>query len=133
MFENVPNFTNTSLNNNNSNKSLDEIRADLEEKYLENDIMSYEIKQKLIDGELARIADHIFKYQDIDLKSLTEGELKEAIAEAANATGEAIEGTVAGSGQGLNPSTGPQFGAGENDPNSATCKGCKYIDPEGED
>ena len=108
---------NTSLNNNYSNKSIDEIRADLEKKYLENDNMSDEVKQKLIDGELARIADHIFKYQDIDLKSLTEGELKEAIAEAANATGEAIEGTVAGSGMGLNPSTGPTFGPGQNDPN----------------
>ena len=116
-----------------SNKSLDDIKADLEKKYLENDNMSDEIKQKLIDGELERISGHIFKHQDIDLKSLTEGELKEAIAEAANATGEAIEGTVAGSGLGLNPSTGPQFGAGENDPNAGTCLGCKYIDPEGED
>ena len=109
--------SNSSDNINFSNKSLDEIKADLEKQYLENDNMTDEIKQKLMDGELARIADHIFKYQDIDLKSLTENELKEAIAEAANATGEAIEGTVAGSGQGLNPSTGPQFGPGENDPN----------------
>jgi len=115
-----------------SNKSLDEIKADLEKKYLENDDIIDDVKQKLIDGELARIADHIFKYQDFDLKSLTEGELKEAIAEAANATGEAIEGTVAGSGQGLNPSTGPRFGGGENDPDAATCKGCKYVDPEGD-
>jgi hypothetical protein len=132
FFKDEPTLKNTSLNNNYSNKSIDEIRADLEKKYLENDNMSEEVKQKLIDGELARIADHIFKYQDIDLKSLTEGELKEAIAEAANATGEAIEGTVAGSGQGLNPSTGPTFGAGENDPNAATCLGCKQIDPEGD-
>jgi hypothetical protein len=115
-----------------SNKSLDEIKADLEKKYLENDDIIDDVKQKLIDGELARIADHIFKYQDFDLKSLTEGELKEAIAEAANATGEAIEGTVAGSGQGLNPSTGPRFGGGENDPDAATCLGCKYVDPEGD-
>ena len=115
-----------------SNKSLDEIKADLEKKYLENDDIIDDVKQKLIDGELARIADHIFKYQDFDLKSLTEGELKEAIAEAANATGEAIEGTVAGSGQGLNPSTGPRFGGGENDPDAATCIGCKYVDPEGD-
>ena len=115
-----------------SNKSLEDIKADLEKKYLENDDIIDDVKQKLIDGELARIADHIFKYQDFDLKSLTEGELKEAIAEAANATGEAIEGTVAGSGQGLNPSTGPRFGGGENDPDAATCKGCKYVDPEGD-
>ena len=115
-----------------SNKSLDEIKADLEKKYLENDDIIDDVKQKLIDGELARIADHIFKYQDFDLKSLAEEELKEAIAEAANATGEAIEGTVAGSGQGLNPSTGPRFGGGENDPDAATCKGCKYVDPEGD-
>ena len=47
LFEKVPNLTNTSLNNNYSNKSLDEIRADLEEKYLENDNMSDEIKQKM--------------------------------------------------------------------------------------
>ena len=114
-----------------SNKSLEDIKADLEKKYLENDDIIYDVKQKLIDGELARIADHIFKYQDFDLKSLEE-ELKEAIAEAANATGEAIEGTVAGSGQGLNPSTGPRFGGGENDPDAATCKGCKYVDPEGD-
>ena len=115
-----------------SNKSLDEIKADLEKKYLENDDIIDDVKQKLIDGELARIADHIFKYQDFDLKSLAEEELKEAIAETANATGEAIEGTVAGSGQGLNPSTGPRFGGGENDPDAATCKGCKYVDPEGD-
>ena len=115
-----------------SNKSLEDIKADLEKKYLENDDIIDDVKQKLIDGELARIADHIFKYQDFDLKSLTEGELKEAIAEAANATGEAIEGTVAGSGQGLNPSTGPRFGGGENDPDAATCLGCKYVDPEGD-
>jgi hypothetical protein len=115
-----------------SNKSLEDIKADLEKKYLENDDIIDDVKQKLIDGELARIADHIFKYQDFDLKSLAEGELKEAIAEAANATGEAIEGTVAGSGQGLNPSTGPRFGGGENDPDAATCKGCKYVDPEGD-
>ena len=115
-----------------SNKSLDEIKADLEKKYLENDDIIDDVKQKLIDGELARIADHIFKYQDFDLKSLAEEELKEAIAEAANATGEAIEGTVAGSGQGLNPSTGPRFGGGENDPDAATCLGCKYVDPEGD-
>ena len=95
--------------------------------------MSEEVKQKLIDGELSRISEHIFKYQDMDLKSLSEGELKEAIAEAANATGEAIEGTVAGSGLGLNPSTGPTFGPGQNDPNAGTCLGCKNIDPEGED
>ena len=132
-FQKLPNLKNTSLNNNNSNKSLDEIRADLEEKYLENDNMSEEVKQKLIDGELSRISEHIFKYQDMDLKSLSEGELKEAIAEAANATGEAIEGTVAGSGLGLNPSTGPTFGPGQNDPNAGTCLGCKNIDPEGED
>ena len=104
LFKDEPTLKNTSLDNNYSNKSLDEIKFDLEKKYLENGNMSEEVKQKLIDGELARIADHIFKYQDIDLKSLTEGELKEAIAEAANATGEAIEGTVAGSGLGLNPS-----------------------------
>jgi len=115
-----------------SNKSLEDIKADLEKKYLENDDIIDDVKQKLIDGELARIADHIFKYQDFDLKSLAEEELKEAIAEAANATGEAIEGTVAGSGQGLNPSTGPRFGGGENDPDAATCKGCKYVDPEGD-
>ena len=117
LFKDEPTLKNTSLDNNYSNKSLDEIKSDLEKKYLENGNMSEEVKQKLIDGELARIADHIFKYQDIDLKSLTEGELKEAIAEAANATGEAIEGTVAGSGLGLNPSTGPTFGPGQNDPN----------------
>ena len=115
-----------------SNKSLEDIKADLEKKYLENDDIIDDVKQKLIDGELARIADHIFKYQDFDLKSLAEEELKEAIAEAANATGEAIEGTVAGSGQGLNPSTGPRFGGGENDPDAATCLGCKYVDPEGD-
>ena len=115
-----------------SNKSLEDIKADLEKKYLENDDIIDDVKQKLIDGELARIADHIFKYQDFDLKSLAEEELKEAIAETANATGEAIEGTVAGSGQGLNPSTGPRFGGGENDPDAATCKGCKYVDPEGD-
>ena len=115
-----------------SNKSLDEIKADLEKKYLENDDIIDDVKQKLIDGELAKIAEHIFKYQDFDLKSLAEEELKEAIAEAANATGEAIEGTVAGSGQGLNPSTGPRFGGGENDPDAATCLGCKYVDPEGD-
>jgi len=115
-----------------SNKSLDEIKADLEKKYLENDDIIDDVKQKLIDGELAKIAEHIFKYQDFDLKSLAEEELKEAIAEAANATGEAIEGTVAGSGQGLNPSTGPRFGGGENDPDAATCLGCKYVDPKGD-
>ena len=52
--------------------------------------------------------------EELDLKSLTEGELRDAIAEAANSSGEAVEGTVAGSGKGYNPSTGPQYGPGEN-------------------
>ena len=52
--------------------------------------------------------------EELDLKSLTEGELRDAIADAANSSGEAVEGTVAGSGKGYNPSTGPQYGPGEN-------------------
>ena len=52
--------------------------------------------------------------KELDLKSLTEGELREAIAEAANPSGEAVEGTVAGSGKGYNPPTGPQYGPGQN-------------------
>ena len=78
------------------------------------EIKNIDVVEETKNIDIAEEIKNIDIAQELDLKSLTEGELREAIAEAANPSGEAVEGTVAGSGKGYNPPTGPQYGPGQN-------------------
>ena len=78
------------------------------------EVKNIDVAEEIKDINITEELDLKTLTKELDLKSLTEGELRDAIAEAANPSGEAVEGTVAGSGKGYNPSTGPQYGPGEN-------------------